>query len=150
MAERTQTPAQLEAAIRSGDSRRIWEACSAISSLSQSRADVLALLPLERPLEHLARRRTVGNTSVWIARALAVLRFHRSGEGCPCCLLWERDRPDVRAEEGYVTLLRRGVPNYMGECSCVVRCTRCGAVYAVEPREYHYLWWEWTPLEPGV
>lgn len=151
MRESSTAPEQMAQAIRSGDRRRIWDACCEIASLSQNHGKIMALMPLKEELIRLSRdaaqKGGLYGQPVWLNRALSVLEFHEHLATCPCALFGEQDRPDFRLEEGYVALIWKGTPNYMGECGYTVRCTRCGAVYQVEPREYHSLWWEWTPVD---
>ena len=68
---------------------------------------------------------------------------------CSCCLRGLKDDPHRTAEGGYFDLIQT-VP-YEPECSIndyyILRCKRCGTLYKVFEREYHYLWWEWHRLE---
>ena len=73
----------------------------------------------------------------------------RNNESCSCSLRGTKDDPHRAAKDGYFDLLQT-VP-YEPECSIndyyILRCRRCGTLYKVFEREYHYLWWEWHRLE---
>ena len=102
MRESSTAPEQLAQAIRSGDRRRIWDACCEIASLSQNHGKIMALMPLKEELIRLSRdaaqKGGLYGQPVWLNRALSVLEFHEHLATCPCALFGEQDRPDFRLE----------------------------------------------------
>ena len=82
-----------------------------------------------------------------ICRLMKKLRKNRNI--CPCSLRGTKDNPHRAEKDGYFDLIQT-VP-YEPECSIndyyILRCRRCGTLYKVFEREYHYLWWEWLRLE---
>ncbi len=76
--------------------------------------------------------------------AIRTIEFHRDSTVCPCCLYLEHGvDPQKEAKrkriqiKNTVTMEGGWVDYYMADC------TRCGDLYNIIEREYHFTWWQW-------
>lgn len=130
--------------ILSRDSHKIWAASCEIASLSQNHEKVMELVPYKQQIIDGTEGIDLGgffcSNKTHLKRALMVLEFHEQKLFCPCHLLGEFDNPDDLVQDDYFTLVSAE------EYSYTVRCNQCGTNYKVDLREYHFIWWEWTPI----
>lgn len=134
------------------DKHRVWTASCQMYSLSQNRKRVMELAPYRWRISAMEKRINPPNCLVpqnrFLRKAVGMIDFHRKNRGCPCCLLGEDSNPFYVIEDGYLELLEQTFlyPENVNYVRCLVKCRRCGAVYEVKEREYHFTWWEWSRM----
>jgi hypothetical protein len=79
--------------------------------------------------------------------ALKKLRHMATSDACLCTLYPAYDMFDPAAEEkaGRLAIISEKAIPYASVFTC--RCAGCGATYTAEERDYHYMWWQWSPLK---
>lgn len=89
------------------------------------------------------------SNDVHLTAALRRLRHWREGTGCLCALYPQYlfFRPQALVEQGHVRLLDLGTAEDGWGERHRVACSRCGRHWDATEREYHYLWWQWTPVD---
>lgn len=154
MHETQQPTKEIIADILSGDSHRVWSASCGILSLSQNHDRIKEIAHYKFRIKFATKRILTG----WpysierrrLLKIFEIIEFHKKNKGCPCCLLGQEDNPHHVVEDGYFDLLQT-VPR-SPICSVndyyILRCRRCGVVYKVSEREYHFLWWDWNESNP--
>lgn len=137
--------------ITSRDTKRVWASACAIIKLradSELRMLALNLDEIRSKTEDLALGGAVFPNAEHLKFALRKLEYFRDGQGCLCNLYPEYLMFDPEREQaaGNVRILEtihidgKWVDYY--KCAC----TKCGAAFKVEEREYHYTWWGWILL----
>ncbi|MBZ9750783.1 hypothetical protein K7W42_07900 [Deinococcus sp. HMF7604] len=139
--------ASLLADLTSRDPQRVWAASHAVIRLP-----VAARLPL---VPHLAaiRQATDGldlggafySNNDHLRQALRTLEAARDGR-CSCTLYpgYLFYNPNKEQASGAVNILSTSPPDWNMTYRC--GCRVCGTEYTVEQGEYHYTWWDWTPI----
>ncbi|MGX8852189.1 hypothetical protein [Amedibacillus sp. YH-ame10] len=151
MKESTRSTEEIIKDIVSRDTTRVWGASCEICSWSQNHNKIIQLIPYYEQIISSSRGLNLGGAlapnSRFLKKAIEIIYFHMGDNGCPCCLLSEDSNPLQLIEDGYFAL---DDTYYIGDSSCVdsydIHCKACGSMYQVAPREYHYIWWEWTFL----
>lgn len=128
----------------SGDPTRIWSASGAVRHLRDP-VELAQLAESVDLIEERSRGDALGgmmrpNTS-HLEFACRKLRFFASSNECLCALYSQDDLydPDREAKAGSVVVEGEN----LAEWSSVCRCTACAAIWDVEARQYHYMWWAW-------
>jgi hypothetical protein len=134
--------------ICSRDTHKVWSSSCQIIEDGQDREKILPLI------KHLSRikERTCGlkmggliaSNQRFVDFAIRTIEFHRDSTACPCCLYLENGA-DPKKEAGLkriqikdtVTMEGGWVDYYVADC------TRCGGLFHIIEREYHFTWWEW-------
>jgi hypothetical protein len=148
------TVADLLEDLTSGDPTRIWSASCAVIHLHDP-AELDRLASQVGRIRASTREVPLGGmlfpNAEHLAAALRRIDQHASGAGCACGLYpgYLMYNPRREAEEGRVVIESEVVPPEGWAADFVCRCTRCGARYQVEEREYHYTWWGWRLLASG-
>lgn len=136
----------------SRDARRIHAASSQLArAFSAPLLDGLA--PHAEHIEAACKDVQLGgalvSNDVHLNAALRRLRYWREGTGCLCALYphYLFFRPQALVEQGHVQLLERGMAEDGWGERRRVACMGCGRHWDATDREYHYPWWEWTPVD---
>ncbi|MGE8236436.1 MAG: hypothetical protein ACN6PQ_09165 [Stenotrophomonas indicatrix] len=135
----------------SRDASRIHAASSRLARLF-SATTLDALAPQTERIEQACEGVQLGgalvSNSVHLQAALRRLRYWRERTGCLCALYPDYLFFDPRRliEQGHVRLLELGVADDGWGDRHRVACTCCGQHWDAIDREYHYPWWEWTPM----
>ena len=134
--------------LTSRDPKRIWEAACAIRKL-RDHGELTALAAALDQIKISTKGVDLGGmlrpNSSHLNFAIRKLEFVRDRSDCLCELYTQDDMydPEHEAAEGNVVLTDSRVSDdgWVEYYAC--RCSLCGAKFRVEPREYHYTWWEW-------
>lgn len=134
--------------LTSRDPKRIWEAACAIRKL-RDHGELTALAAALDQIKSSTKGVDLGGmlrpNSSHLNFAIRKLEFVRDRSDCLCELYMQDDMydPEKEAAEGNVGLTESVVSDdgWVEYYAC--GCALCGAKFRVEPREYHYTWWEW-------
>lgn len=136
----------------SRDSHKIWSASCKICSLSQNHDRIMELVPYKEQMisatSNIELGGAVAPNSRFLQKAFKIIYFHKDNMGCPCLLLGEDANPIHCVEDGYFTLkdtVHGKDSNYVDYY--ILYCKRCGRLYQVDEREYHYIWWNWHVID---
>jgi hypothetical protein len=139
-------------ALLSKDPTRIWSAACAIRTLRDP--DALAALAthivaIKTATKGIDLGGAVRPNASHLDFALRKLEFVRAGRGCLCQLYPEDDfyDPQREADAGHVEILDTIVNVEEWKHAMICRCLQCGQRYTADERHYHYIWWEWVPIE---
>ena len=136
----------------SRDASRIHAAGSQLAR-SFSTPTLEALAPHAERIEKACQGVQLGGAlvrnDVHLNAALRRLHHWRERRGCLCALYphYLFFKPQSLIAQGQVRLLERGTADDGWGERHRVACTGCGRHWDATDREYHYPWWEWTPVE---
>ena len=140
--------------LTSRDSTRIWSASCAVRRLRDA-AELAHLAAKVYEIVEATKGVKLGGVlrpiSSHLDFAIKKLEFIRYESRC-LCALYEMDDlydPEQEQTDGHIRIVdtihsQRWVDHYVCEC------TSCAQRFKVEPREYHYPWWQWTAIRAAV
>ena len=152
MIQTDKTVKQLLADLLLGDATRLWEGSCGVLSISQDREKVKELTPffdeILKKSHGVALGGLLASNQRFVDQALAVIRFHKEGKGCACCLFGELFNPRDEEQKGNIRITEVHPvekTNYVDYYTAV--CQRCQKTYQIYEREYHFFWWEWVAMD---
>ncbi|MDF2588507.1 MAG: hypothetical protein K0S41_2348 [Anaerocolumna sp.] len=151
MIKSTKTTMEILQNILSHDTHKVWEASCNIISLGQDNERMKEFIPYLEDIRTNTRGLNMGGLIVpnqrFIDKAIEIIEFYKKDTGCSCCLLGEDSNPSHEEKNGNMIIqdiIHIENSNYIDYY--IVNCMKCNKKYKVFEREYHYLWWEWIPI----
>lgn len=138
----------LSEALDSTDAETVLKASHTIRH-EWDRSALQSLADVANRLEHRISKLNFGGTlrpnRTYVEAALNRIRLAATCNClCDSYLSDEMYDPDREASEGRIRLLSR-VANYEKQAyEFICECVLCGSQFAVEERQYHYSWWQWS------
>ena len=146
------TTEEIISKITSKDTTKVWEASCKIISLGQDKSEIEPLIPhlssIIEKTKNLEMGGALASNQRFIDYAIKTIEFHRdNSNSCTCSLYLAPDSvapdPNNEVNKNYITILDTITIENKWVDFYKVECKRCGQLYKVIEREYHFMWWGW-------